>query len=134
MGGSPSAGPGVACVVVMRRPGIAALAILAVASCSSAGPLSNGAAGSEPVTIAITELNGHIDPSGKTVTVDRGAPITLRVTSDTADEIHVHSVPEHEYEVTAGTPETFRLRIDTPGTYEVESHGLNVVIVKLQVS
>ena len=64
------------------------------------------------------------------------APVValLNVSSDVADEIHVHSEPEHEFEVPAGEDMTFTFSIDTPGTVIVESHGLDVVLFKLEVS
>jgi len=88
------------------------------------------------VTVEIHEHDGTIEPSGDTVEVDQGQEIQLVVTSDMDDEIHVHSTPEHEFEVSAGADaeELEPFTIDTPGTVEVESHELEVVIVKLQVS
>jgi plastocyanin len=122
----------------MRRDRARRLAVAVVAccmwltACSSGGGSHSGTG--KPVTVAITERNGTISPSGETVQVSRGAPVTFVVSSDVADEIHVHSEPDHEFEVKAGSDQRFRFAIDTPGSYEVESHGLNVVILKLQVS
>jgi hypothetical protein len=96
---------------------------------------SGGSARStHPVTIRITEKDGRIDPSGDTVEVDQGQDITLVVSSDAEDEIHVHSEPEHEFPITGRGVQRITFSIDSPGTYEVESHELDVVIVKLQVS
>lgn len=87
-----------------------------------------------PVIIEIVEDGGKITPDdAHVVKVDTGQEITLNVSSDVDDEIHVHSTPEHEFEVTAGEDETFTFTIDTPGTVAVESHGLEVTLVKLQV-
>ena len=36
--------------------------------------------------------------------------------------------------MTAGEDEKFTFTIDSPGTYDVESHELEVTLVKLQVS
>jgi plastocyanin len=107
-------------------------AALVATGCSTGGGASGGA--SKPVTIAITEHNGTVKPSGDTIPVGKGAKVTFVVSSDAADEIHVHSEPDHEFEVKPGVKQTFSFAIDTPGTYEVESHHLDVVIVKLQVS
>lgn len=105
---------------------------LALTGCSS----GSGDSGESPasVLITITEQNGTIDPSGDSVKVEQGQDITLRVSSDAEDEIHVHSEPEHEFAVKAEDDQEFTFSIDEPGTYEVESHELEVVIVKLQVS
>ena len=87
------------------------------------------------VIIDIRESGGHITPDdGHVVNVAVGQKVQLNVSSDAADEIHVHSVPEHEFEAPAGADKTFSLTLDTPGTVIVESHGLDVVLVKLQVS
>jgi plastocyanin len=110
---------------------VAAAALVATGCSSSNGP---GGGTGKPVTVAITEHNGTISPSGDTVPVGTGVKVTFVVTSDAADEIHVHSEPDHEFEVKPGAKQTFSFTIDTPGTYEVESHHLNVVIIKLQVS
>lgn len=46
----------------------------------------------------------------------------------------MHSEPEHEFEGRAEDNQRFTFSIDDPATYEVESHELDVLIVKLQVS
>lgn len=101
--------------------------------CSSQPDDISGVA-SEPVRVEVTLEDGAATPSGDTVTVRSGQPVELVVTSDRADEIHVHSDPEQEFEVEAGsTDEVFLFTLDTPGTYEVESHELGLVIVRVQV-
>lgn len=88
-----------------------------------------------PVIVEITEDSGDITPDdAEVVTVDRGQAIKFVVTSDVDDEIHVHSEPEQEFEIAAGDSETFEFTIAMPGQYEVESHSLELVLVKLQVS
>lgn len=115
-----------------------ALTVLLVAlfcsfGCSSQPDDISGVA-SEPVRVEVTLEDGAATPSGDTVTVRSGQPVELVVTSDRADEIHVHSDPEQEFEVEAGsTDEVFLFTLDTPGTYEVESHELGLVIVRVQV-
>ena len=48
--------------------------------------------------------------------------------------VHVHSTPEHEYEIAKGAKDkTFTFSIKTPGQVAVESHGLDVTIVQLVV-
>lgn len=115
-----------------------ALTVLLVAlfcsfGCSSQPDDISGVA-SEPVRVEVTLEDGAATPSGDTVTVRSGQPVELVVTSDRADEIHVHSDPEQEFEVEAGsTDEVFLFTLDTPGTYEVESHELGLVVVRVQV-
>lgn len=121
----------------MRSPAAAALTAvltggLLLTGCSSDS--GGSSASTDPVTIEITEKDGQIDPSGDTVEVEQGQDITLVVSSDAEDEIHVHSEPEQEFPISARGVQRITFSIDSPGTYEVESHELDVVIVKLQVS
>lgn len=85
------------------------------------------------VGIAITIADGEVTPNGERVQVKVGEPITLEITSDTDEELHVHSSPEHEFEIGPGsTKETFT--IDRPGIVEVEMHHLGVTVLQLEVS
>lgn len=115
-----------------RLAGALLAVALGVTGCAS----GSGGSGVGPasVVVTITEEDGAIDPSGDTVKVEQGQAITLLVSSDAEDEIHVHSDPEQEFEVKAADDQEFTFSIDSPGTYEVESHELEVVIMKLQVS
>jgi hypothetical protein len=107
---------------------------LSLTACSDDSSDSDGSS-DRPVTVDITEKDGKIEPVGKVVKASTGQDITLVVTSDVEDEIHVHSDPEHEFEVAAGDEDKeFTFSVDTPGTIEVESHGLEVTILKLEVS
>ena len=56
----------------------------------------------------------------------------LNVTSDEHDEIHAHTEGDgYELEVPAGKKVTGEFEINSPGSYEVESHHLEKVIVIL---
>jgi hypothetical protein len=113
---------------------------LSLAGCGGSGSGSGGssdAASSKPVTVTITEKNGAISPDdGHLVDVDKGQQVQLVVTTDADDEIHVHSIPEHEFEVKAGASaqKLPPFSITTPGRFVIESHGLDVTLVTLQVS
>ena len=112
----------------------AALA-LSLTACSDDSSGSGDGSSDQPVTVDITESGGKIEPVGQVVKASTGHDISLVVTSDAADEIHVHSDPEHEIEVKAGDQQQkFTFSVDTPGTIVVESHELDVTILKLEVS
>ncbi|MEV7398684.1 hypothetical protein [Aeromicrobium sp. NPDC092404] len=83
--------------------------------------------------VAIVIQDGKVVGQGKRVKVKVGAPISLNIRSDADEEIHVHSDPEHTYQVKAGEPLTEQLTIDTPGQVAVEAHHLDVTIVQLVV-
>lgn len=84
--------------------------------------------------VTITEKNGDISASSDLVKATTGQKIMFMITTDAPDEIHVHSVPDHEFEVKPGGEQTFTFSVETPGTIEVESHGLDTTILKLLVS
>ncbi len=114
---------------------VGAILLLGLGSCSSDDSSGTTGASDKPVVVDITEKNGTVEPVGQVVKAKTGQDITLVVTSDADDEIHVHSDPEHEFEVKAGDQEKeFTFAVDTPGQIEVESHVLETTILKLQVS
>lgn len=79
------------------------------------------------------EIKGdEIEPMGKRVEVAVGEPITLKVESDRAAELHVHSSPEQELEVEKGESR-LSLTIKTPGIVDVEEHDSSAVVLQLEV-
>ena len=84
------------------------------------------------LTITITISKGKTIPSGEKIKVRVGQTVILNVTSDTDDEIHAHiGGPGYELPVQAGTPAKGSFTIDSPGSFEVESHHLEKIIVIL---
>ncbi len=110
----------------------AALPLLVTATaCSS----DSSGSSNKPVVVTITEKGGQIDPVGEVVKASTGQQIRLVVTSDAPDELHVHSDPEHEFVIPAGADQKrYTFTIDTPGTVVVESHELEVTVLKLEIS
>jgi hypothetical protein len=121
----------------LRSLGGVATVVLVLVSASACGGDSGGGDGSDkpPVTIEIVEDGGQIAPDdGHAVPVSVGQEVQLNVSSDADDEIHVHTQPDHEFPVQAGEDGSYAFTVDSPGVYPIESHGLDVTIVKLQVS
>lgn len=85
------------------------------------------------VTVDIVFEGGEVVPRAKRIDVRVGQQVTLHVTSDAGDEIHIHSDPEQVYEVAVGDDESHTFAIDTPGQVAVEAHHLDVTIVQLVV-
>ncbi len=75
-----------------------------------------------------SEVRGGDD----TVSVERGEEVTLRVTTDTADELHVHGY-DLSADVAPGTPATLTFTADIPGVFEVELHGAHLLVVRIEV-
>lgn len=110
---------------------IAASAVLVTAvGCSSATPPVPQAAG--PV-VEITIAKGAVTPTNATLTAKVNQPITLRVTSDADDELHVHSTPEHEFEVKPAADQEFSFTVGVPGSVAVELHHLDRTVATIQV-
>jgi plastocyanin len=103
------------------------------AAAASSGPPSGPASASQSaLTINITIANGKVDPNGEKINVSVGQQVTLDVTSDQDDEIHAHTGGDgYELEVKAGQPTTGTFTVPTPGSFEVESHHLEKIIVIL---
>jgi plastocyanin len=85
------------------------------------------------VAVDIRIKGGKVSPQGDRVDVEVGQQVTLRITSDAAEEIHVHSDPEHTFQVKAGDSIEESFTIDTPGQVAVEAHHLGVTVVQLVV-
>jgi hypothetical protein len=102
----------------------------------AASPAASGSASSAgALTIPITIANGQVTPNGEKMTAKVGQEVVLQVASDEADEIHAHTGGDgYELEVPAGTPTTGSFTPTSPGSFEIESHHLNKVIVVLNVS
>jgi hypothetical protein len=86
----------------------------------------------DALTININIRGGQTVPNGEKINVRVGQQVILNVTSDTDDEIHAH-VDGNGYElpVRAGRPARGSFTIDSPGSFEVESHHLEKIIVIL---
>jgi hypothetical protein len=66
------------------------------------------------------------------VPVTLGAHVTLVVTSDVADEVHLHGYDE-EAELSPGQPTEIELDATIPGVFEVELHRAGTTLLSLQV-
>ncbi len=102
------------------------------ASPSSVPPSSPSLNPDYTLTINIAIANGKTIPNGEKINVRVGQKVILNVTSDTDDEVHAHiGGPGYELPVQAGTPAKGEFTIDSPGSFEVESHHLEKIIVIL---
>jgi hypothetical protein len=109
----------------------AMLVISGLVACGGA-PKSTQPSGAGLV-INVTIAKGQVTPSNATLQAKVSEPITLRVTSDAADELHVHSVPDHKFPVAAAANQTFQFSVDVPGNVDVELHHLDRTIATIQV-
>jgi hypothetical protein len=99
------------------------------ASASSA-PSSSAAESGQRIDVRVS--GGQVSGDTGRVPVPAGEPVTLTITSDVADEVHVHG-----YDLTAelapnvAAELTFAATI--PGVFEVELHDAGTVLLTLQV-
>ncbi|OZD05367.1 hypothetical protein CH253_00925 [Rhodococcus sp. 06-156-3C] len=83
--------------------------------------------------IDVTIMGGDISPTNERLDAVVGEPITLRVNSDTTDELHIHSVPDHTFEVEAKADQTFEFTVDVPGSVAIELHHADRTVATLAV-
>jgi heme/copper-type cytochrome/quinol oxidase subunit 2 len=107
---------------------VAAL-IWALVACGGS-PSQSPAAG---LVVDVTIAKGEVTPTNATLQAKVGQPITLRVTSDAKDELHVHSNPDHKFKIAAAPNQTFQFSVDVPGNVDVELHHLKRTIATIQV-
>lgn len=91
------------------------------------------AAEAQGTVVKIAIKDGKATPQGDRVEVKVGDKVTFEMSSDAAEEIHVHSDPEHSYELVPGETVTESFTLKRPGQVAVEAHHLGVTIVQLVV-
>ncbi|ARR78627.1 hypothetical protein MOTT12_02963 [Mycobacterium intracellulare subsp. yongonense] len=86
-----------------------------------------------PLVIDVTIAHGQVTPTNATLQAKVRQQITLHVTSDATDELHVHSTPDHKFQVAAAPHQTFDFAVEVPGNVAVELHHLDRTIATIQV-
>jgi hypothetical protein len=102
----------------------------ALVGCGGGSQKPSTAAG---LNLDVTIAKGQVTPTNATLQAKVNQPITLRVTSDATDELHVHSTPDHKFPVAAAPNQTFQFSVGVPGNVEVELHHLDRTIATIQV-
>lgn len=123
-----------------RRYRLVAVAVAVIAAVAaylaySGDPdVAETAAPSGPVDrqITVSIVNKKITPPTDRIDVARGAMIRITVTSDVADEMHVHGY-DRKAELVPGVPASVQFRADTTGLFEVETHGTGLVLFQLLI-
>jgi len=106
------------------------------AAASICGLVACGSSQSPPpaasLDVNVTIAKGQVTPTNATLQAKVKQQIILHVTSDAADELHVHSVPDHKFEVAAAPNQTVsipwsaisrRIRASTPGPGSINAVG-----------
>lgn len=134
-----------------RRALLAALALVAlvvVAACggddsptvdtggsptttAAAGPAPGGPAPASATVLSVTYRNGTVEGASRQ-RAPLGQPVIVRVTSDVAEEVHVHGYDETA-PVAAGSTVDIRFDADIPGVFEVELERSHKLLFTLEV-
>ncbi len=104
----------------------------ALIACGSHTQSQGPSSGAGPV-VDVTINHGQVTPTNSALQAKVHQQITLNVNSDAADELHVHSTPDHKFQVVAAPNQTFQFSVDVPGNVEVELHHLDRTIATIQV-
>ena len=101
----------------------------------TAAPISQvtGTPSPDSEIIAITLDGKTVSPSAESREIKLNQPVVLRINSNAAGQLHVHSSPEQVVDFPAGESE-ITLTFKIPGVIAVEDHALDKLIVQLEVS
>lgn len=126
--------------------GCATVALVAGCGSSSGGtspttaepvPSTDSAASvsAEPDTLrmSLSIDGGMVEPTNQRLDASVGQTISMSITSDVTDELHVHSVPEHTFEIEPGKDQLFTFTVDVPGQVDVELHHSDRTVATLVV-
>ena len=103
----------------------------AAAGPSSTTATTTTAADSTP-TIEVTFANGSVVGGARTLSVPLNGKVRLKVTSDVADEVHVHTY-DVMADVAAGETVTLEVDATIPGRHEVEMEDQGKPLMVLEV-
>jgi hypothetical protein len=101
-------------------------------STSSASSTSSSSSASGEV-IAVTVSGGAVAGGVQRKKIALGAAVVLRVTSDIADEVHLHGY-DKKADVDAGGTVDIQFTADIPGVFEAELEAAKLKLVELEIS
>lgn len=86
----------------------------------------------EEVAVDVSITGDDVTPVAQQVELGVGETLLLRVDSDRAGELHVHSSPEQFVNFAAGASE-LDLKFDKPGSVDIEEHDSGALIARVLV-
>ncbi|MEU4531555.1 hypothetical protein AB0F49_25340 [Micromonospora ureilytica] len=98
----------------------------------TATPSASASTAAVDQQITVTIAKKRVDPPTGRITVGKGQLVRITVTSDVADELHVHGY-DLGARLPAGTPGSVEFRADKTGLFEVETHESELVLFQLVV-
>jgi hypothetical protein len=97
---------------------------------TAAAPPATTAAG--PVELSYTVVGGLPEGGIARDSVDLDSDVVVTVTSDVADEVHLHGY-DLSADVAPGAPATIRFEANAAGRFEIELENTGVQIAELEV-
>jgi hypothetical protein len=119
---------------VTTMPTIAPHAPTRAATGTAAPELTDQQVPPTRATLDVTIKGGEVTPTNTQMDARVGEPIVIRVNSDAADELHVHSNPEHSFAISPTNGQSFQFTVDVPGRVDVELHHLHTTVATITVS
>jgi plastocyanin len=117
----------------MRTVSAAVIAVvLLVSGCASSSSGSSGSGNGTVETIKVAVRGGKVVPSTHREKVPEGDTVRLVVTTDIADEVHVHGY-DLKKDVAAGKTGTIEFVADQSGVFEVELENAGLQLLQLEV-
>lgn len=123
--------PDTARSVAVHAPGAHGTKLLCADLPGAAAPDPTPTANVGEITVAYA--GGQVSGDTGRVPVTSGQPVTLLVTSDVADQVHVHGVDLYQ-DLQPDATTTLQFQAPAAGIYEVELHDAGTVLTRLQVS
>lgn len=122
----------------MMIRGLAAIAAATAVICGgcSTSPQTPAAGSGTPspqLAVNVSIKGGAVTPTNATLSARVSEPIVVHVDSDAADELHVHSTPDHSFEIQPTNGQTFEFTVNVPGKVDVELHKLKKTIATITV-
>jgi hypothetical protein len=119
---------------VVRLAVAAVVTVLTLTACGSSDGAEPEESSASGVVVDIAVENGTVTPTAGRVNVKVGQKVTLHLTSDADEEFHVHTVPDHGYELGPGDDIRRSFTVRSPGVVSIEAHHLDVTAVRLIVT
>jgi FtsP/CotA-like multicopper oxidase with cupredoxin domain len=117
------------------RPPLVALLLgvallMATSACGGSSEAAPGASTVKEITVAIA--GRQVTPPPGRIDVTKGQTVHITVTSDVADEAHVHGF-DKAASLQPGTPATIEFVADESGLFEVETHESELQLFQLVI-
>lgn len=99
----------------------------------SPSDMQNQQAAPNRLNIDLTVKGGEANPTNAQLEAKVKEPIVIRVNSDVADELHVHSTPDHTFKIEPNKAMQFQFSVDVPGNVDIELHQLGKTVATVSV-